>query len=82
MVKLDINLKTGVGHIARRYPLLCVSKRTGIVVMFTEDTTGVVLDPARTSYKQGAEISGFINCYDRDVWTILEPGESVTLTQE
>jgi hypothetical protein len=78
-VKTSINISK-VTDRAIHFPLLAKNRESGVVVLFTSHTIGTLVaceGPARI----GMFDDDWSSCLDESRWEILNPGESVTISQ-
>jgi hypothetical protein len=71
-----INYKKGKTEI--KFPVLAKSTDSDLVVLFTGQSTGIVVFSDRV-YDIGAEDSDWIYVSDSSAWEILPPGAKVVL---
>ncbi len=66
------------------FPLIAVNhgSAAGLVVLFSDNHTGTVVDPGSSRYSVGKHQSGWVPVTDQVEWRILDPNESVTLRND
>lgn len=61
------------------FPLLAESKSTGLIILFANKTSGIVVSNDKI-HKFGHYADDWIECNDEKYWSILPVGTSITLT--
>jgi len=80
MIKVEISEKPDVQE-KPEYPLLAQSTNSPLLVLFTDDETGMVLQ-GNSRYLQGYRCADWGSAENKSVWKILPKGKVVTLTVE
>lgn len=63
------------------FPVLAESIHNNFVLLFTDETSGVVMK--NNEYNQIGNFSGdYISLYNKSVWRILSPEESIVLSND
>ena len=65
-----------------KFPLLAKSKTTGIVVLFINVNSGIILEKGDTNTYLVGDFSNFVPVDTEDHWEILVKGSTALLTQE
>ena len=72
--------KAGVLTIETKFPFLMRAKNNGMVVLFSGEKKGTVIDVGSPShYGVLSSSTTFMSCYDSDTWETIEAGTEYSI---
>lgn len=81
MIKTQFNEKLNCEK-EFEFPALFKNNKYGSIILFNSKTSGTVLKSGYKTHIVGDYYENWVDCFDKNVWTPLKSGESITLTVE